>query len=76
MQGVAFGQSLDAAHIGDTLQSFSQNILGFVQTLYQSVVSFVLVVRDVFLLFYFLIDGQKMVSILWEYTLRMSMRNC
>ncbi len=57
------GQSFDATHIADTFKNFSQNIFGFVQALYQSVAHFVFWIFVMFFsLFYFLIDGKKMVK--------------
>lgn len=56
-------QSFDAEHIVDTVKSFGQNILGFAQTLYHGVVNFILWLFVMFFsLFYFLIDGKKMVK--------------
>lgn len=56
------GGALDAAHIVSTLKSFSKNIFGFVQALYQGVAHFVFWLFVMFFaLFYFLIDGKKMV---------------
>jgi len=57
------GQTLDAAHMIENFKGLSQNILGFVGALYQGIVQFVLwLFVMLFSLFYFLIDGKKMVK--------------
>lgn len=57
------GQSFDMTHLADTLKSFNKVILGFVQTLYQGVAHFIFwLIVMFFSLFYFLIDGKKIVK--------------
>lgn len=56
------GQSLDSEHLADILKNFSQDIIGFIQALYQGVAHFVFWLFVMFFsLFYFLIDGKRMV---------------
>lgn len=60
---------LDVNNIVDNLRGFTQVLLGFVQTLYQSVAHFVFWMFVMFFtLFYFLIDGKQVVG----YVMRLS----
>lgn len=56
-------QSLNSQNIINNLRGLSQTMLGFIQALYQSVAHFIFWLFVMFFtLFYFLIDGKKMVK--------------